>query len=277
MNDHGANEWDELYAWAAATQELSSNSESYPVGPDSLLAGDGAGMPAGVSVAAIARTMLDSAVDHLVTAIQVIRCSGQVHPAATPTLVRSAIEHAAVGMWVLTGEKRAGRQERALRVAHDSEANALRFFQGVARSSSSPPSVRLESTKAAEHHQIACDEILLTAEKLHLKRPRVKSPLQRTDMLKGIDSARGTAFLSYWQLSSGYAHGFAWAPQLFSRRLGTFEMAGGGVLNIGDLPTEKALVMLGWGRAAIQELQASFAAARADLPEHDEDATIVAS
>lgn len=274
MSELQEHDWNAIYSWTLSLRELSSSSDSYPVGPDSLLAGDDREMPPTASVAAIARTMLDSAVDHLATAIQVIHLSEQIPAASIPTLVRSTIEHAVLGMWLLTGDNRAGRQERALRIAHESEFNAAKFFRSITTSTSAPTTAHNESLDQAAAHQLACDEILRTADKLQLKRSRVKAPIGTTDILRGVDSTRGTAFLSYWQLCSGYAHGLAWAPSFFGRQLGTHELTGGGVLTAGDLSPENAMAMLHWGRESIQELQLSFKFARIDIPGHDEQAAI---
>lgn len=252
---------------------LSSDPAAYSLAPDSLLAGDENGMPIEVSVAAVTRAFLDSAVDDLSGALSSIR-GGKIYPVATATVTRGTVELAGLAMWVLTGAGRQGRQQRALRVAHDSAFNAAKFFQGLADSPGSPKDVRDDSSQAADHKKTACEQISAAAVGLGIKKTTVTARLDRTAHLKDVDNARGTSFFQRWQLCSGYAHGLAWAPEFFNRHLYTHEMEGGGTLQGGDLPKDRALAMLNWGRHAVEELQGTFAAGRASMPGWGDDATL---
>lgn len=272
MDDLAA-DWRELADWMGKTRKQSAAPDAYPLAPGSLLAGDEGGMPPGVSVAAVTRSLLDSAVDNLSGAVLAIT-AGQIHPVATATTTRGAVELAGVGMWILAGTGRRGRQQRAMRVAHDSSFNAVKFFQGLADSPGSPKDVREESTQAVRHHRTNCDEISDAAVRLGIKKTAVTARLDRTGHLQEVDKARGTDFFRRWQLCSGYAHGLAWASSFFNRHLYTHEMEGGGNLQGGYLSEESALAMLGWGRHAIEELQGTFAAARTAMPDFGDDATL---
>lgn len=64
----------------------------------------------------------------------------------------------------------------------------------------------------------------------------------------------GTDFFSQWQLCSGFAHGFSWAPPFFDGFAYRHVMEGGGVITGRVLNEGKALVLLRWGRQAISEL-----------------------
>jgi len=274
MNDSPeGKDWPKLNRWITEAQTFSNDRSAYPLAADSLLSGDEKGMPPGVSVAAVARSLLDSAVDDLSAALDSIS-AGMIHPVATATLTRGAVELAGLGMWVLTGSKRQGRQQRALRVAHDSAFNAAKFFRGLADSSGPAKPVREESSQAAEHRTEVCEQIVAAAARLGIKKTTVTARLDRTGHLQEVDKARDTDFFQRWQLCSGYAHGLAWAAEFFNRHLYTHEMEGGGQLQGGNLPVDRALVMLGWGRHAIEELQGTFEAGRTPMPGWGDDATL---
>jgi hypothetical protein len=161
-----------------------------------------------------------------------------------------------------------------MRVAHDSAFNAAKFFQGLADSAKSPQNLREDSLQAAALHRATCEEISATAVRLGIKKTAVTARLDRTSHLKDVDEARGTDFFQRWQLCSGYAHGLAWASAFYNRHLYTHEMEGGGSLQGGHLPEDRAFAMLGWGRHAIEELQGTFAAGRAPMPGASDDGTL---
>lgn len=246
--NHSAEDWLELERWVIKTRDLSSDPSAYSLASDSLLAGDENGMPRGVSVGAVTRAFLDSAVDNLSGALSSIK-TGKIHPVATATATRGAVELAGVAMWVLTGTGRRGRQQRALRVAHDSAFNAAKFFQGLADSTSSPQNVREESSQAAAHHRSTCDELSAAALRLGIKKTGVTARLDRTAHLKDVDEARGTDFFQKWQLCSGYAHGLAWASAFFNQHLYTHEMEGGRKLARWPLAWRTGFFDVGVGKA----------------------------
>lgn len=253
-----SSDWEELRVWLQATQDRSSNKLSYSPHSDSLLARDEQGMPEGSSVPAVVRSLLDSAVDDLTSTFDLAAGLGRLHPAGIPTLVRGSIELSCMGMWIMTGLGRSGRQERALRVAHDSLFNAGKYFSHLAENTRVPANVREDAQKAAEDLKAQVETLLSSAAFLGLKKSAVKAPLNRTDALKQMDKQRGTDFFSQWQLCSGFAHGFAWAPQLFNGFAYRHVMEGGGVITGRVLDEEKAFVLLRWGRQAISELLLSF-------------------
>jgi hypothetical protein len=77
--------WLEPQGWLTEAQNHSTDNAACPLAADSLLAGDEEGMPSGVSVVAVVRSLLDSAVDDLSAALESIS-AGKIHPAATATL-----------------------------------------------------------------------------------------------------------------------------------------------------------------------------------------------
>lgn len=278
LGDHEAmtsegDDWAGLCCWVEEAQTLSSDPAAYPLARDSLLAGDTRGMPNGISVASVARAFLDSAVNDLATAVSSIT-AGHIHPVGLATLTRGSVELAGVGMWVLTGSKRQGRQQRALRVAHDSAFNATKFFEGLTDTSNPPEGLSQESAQGAQNYRNTCDQITTAAMALGIKKTTVTARLDRTGHLKSVDAARGTNFYQKWQLCSGYAHGLAWAPGIFNRHLYAHEMEGGGSLQGSHLPEDRAFAMLTWGRQAIEELRGTFAAGRISMPGFGEDATL---
>lgn len=85
-------DWNDLGLWLEKTHKRTSNRASYPPDATSLLARDETGMPEGSSVAAIVRSLLDTAVDDLTSAFGLAAGLGRLHPAGIPTLVRGAVE-----------------------------------------------------------------------------------------------------------------------------------------------------------------------------------------
>lgn len=267
--------WLEFAEWLIPLRNVVQDREALPLTADSILAGDEDGMFEHVSVAAVVRSMLDSAVDELSAAYSLVSESQRLSPRGIPTLVRGAIELSGVGMWVMTGQERVGRQMRALNVAHDSDRNALKFFTNL-RHNNASPDIREEAAQGVARHEAGCKQSEKNATMLGITRAKVSAPLNRTDILRTLDQARETSFLLQWQLCSGFAHGFAWAPELFHTTTYTHAMNGGGNLIGSTLTLNSAYTMLSWGRRAIAELQGSFSAGRVSFPGHDETATILA-
>lgn len=276
VNDVSETDWQEFAEWLLPLQNSVQAKDAFPLAPDSILAADEDGMFDHVSVAAVVRSFFDSAVDQLGAAYALVSEAGRLSPVGIPTLVRSAIEFCGIGMWVLTGHERVGRQTRALNVAYDSDYNAKKFFNQLCKDDKAPSSVRDEAAKAAGMHELGCKRSELNAESLGISRTAVTARLNRTAILKEVDRARETNLFLYWQLCSGFAHGFAWAPQLFHSYAYTHSLEGGGNLIGRTLDLTSAFHIFDWGRWAISELEASFTVGRASLPGHDETATIVA-
>lgn len=258
--------WQELGAGIRDLQGLSVDKEAYPLAPDSLLVGDESGMPEGVSVAAVVRSLLDSAVDDLASAFALATEAERLSPVGIPTLVRGAIELAGLGMWVLAGNERQGRQERALRIAYDSFVNASKFFEELSKNTAVPENVRDDAAKGAVHNKSCCDTLLVGAVQGGLSKDTVSARLNRTSALKEVDVARETDFFSKWQLCSGFAHGLAWASQVFHTQVHVHSMEGGGLLTGRTLEEDRALAILNWGRHAVEELTGTFAAGSMSLP-----------
>lgn len=262
----GDQEWTKLGQWLEQVQAWSWDKDSYPLGADSVLAGDEHGMPEGASVAAVVRSLLDSSVDDLASACMLAAELGRISPVGIPTLVRGTIELSGLGMWVITGKGRQARQERALRVAHDSLMNAGKFYEHVAKDATWPASDRAEASKRAEKYKAQQELLIADAVKHGLKKTHITANLNRTEALKEVDKARETVFFSNWQLCSGFAHGLSWAAQSFNTFVYTHSMEGGGVLTGRTLEKDSALTLLNWGKFAIEELQGSFSVGRLPVP-----------
>ncbi|MUK02545.1 hypothetical protein GM708_11795 [Vibrio cholerae] len=256
------NEWDLLGAWLADVQGLSSDTYAYPLAPESLLAGDELGVPGTPGPAAVVRTLLDASVDNLGAAFDLVTQAGRLSPIGIPTLVRGTIELSGLGMWVLTGHERTGRQERALRVGHDSMINEAKFHtERSQRPGLSDEDKNAAAQSAADQKKAAAD-LADAAGKAGLKKTRVTATLNRTDALREVDKARDSDFLPLWQLCSGFAHGLAWAPALFHTPVRTHTMEGGGTITASVFDQDRALMMLQWGKHALEELRGTFAAGR---------------
>ncbi|WP_449373053.1 hypothetical protein [Arthrobacter psychrolactophilus] len=258
--------WERLGARLSELQGLSIDREAYPLAPDSLLVGDESGMPESVSVAAVVRSLLDSAVDDLVSAFALATEAKRLSPVGIPTLVRGAIELAGLGMWVLAGNERLGRQERAIRIAYDSFVNASKFFEELSKNVAVPQSVRDDAAKGAVYNKSCCSTLLEGAARGGHKKNKVSARLNRTSALKEVDVARETDFFSKWQLCSGFAHGLAWASQVFHTQVHVHSMEGGGLLTGRTLEEDRAQAILNWGLHAVEELTGTFAAGRQSLP-----------
>jgi hypothetical protein len=253
--------WEQFGIWLADVQNLSQDTHAYPLALESLLAGDELDIPKGPGPAAVVRTLLDASVDNLGAAFSLAQ-AGRLSPVGIPTLVRGAIELSGLGMWVLTGPERAGRQERALRVGHDSLINAYKFFKERSELPGFSTEDKNAAAASAAEHKDSAAALGEAAAKEGLKRTRVTAKLNRTEALQEVDKARGSDFFSLWQLCSGFAHGLAWAPSLFHIPVGTHTMEGGGMITASTFDEERALMMFLWGKHAIEELRGTFAAGR---------------
>lgn len=258
----GTNEWDLLGSWLTDVQGLSSDTYAYPLAPESLLAGDELDVPGMPGPAAVVRTLLDASVDNLGAAFDLVTQAGRLGPIGIPTLVRGTIELSGLGMWVLTGHERAGRQERALRVGHDSIINESKFHTERSQRPGLSNEDKDAAAQSATDQKRAAADLADAAAKAGLKKTRVTASLNRTDALREVDKARDSDFLLLWQLCSGFAHGLAWAPALFHTPIRTHTMEGGGTITASVFDQDRALMMLQWGKHAIEELRGTFAAGR---------------
>lgn len=271
-----SSDWENIGFWIQEAQRQSADRYSYPLNSKSLLAMDQQGMPEGTSVAAVVRSLLDSAVDDLASAFALVTEAGRPSPVGIPTLVRGSIELAGVGMWVLTGTGRSGRQERGLRVAHDSLINAKKYFTHLSRDPMVPANVKKEAIESARNFEQQAKDLAGSTSFLGIQRSLVTAALNRTDALQQVDKARGTLFFSRWQLCSGFAHGFSWAPQFFHDFLYSHTLEGGGVLTGRTMGLERTLTLVQWGQHAIEELLGSFHQGRIPAPP-GEQVTILAT
>ncbi|MCC9205968.1 hypothetical protein [Arthrobacter sp. zg-Y769] len=262
--------WDQLGPWITEVQTLSTDSHAYPLAQNSLLAGDELGATGLPGTAAVVRTLLDAAVDDIASAYALVTAASRLSPVAIPTLVRGTIELAGLGMWVLTGHGRSGRQERALRVAYDSHANAMKFHAHLSQNMALPPNQRTEAREQVSKTKDAAAALADTAAKAGLRKTRITAALNRTEALKEVDKDRETQFFSRWQLCSGFAHGLAWAPSLFHTAVGMHTMEGGGTVTISTMTEDRALAMLQWGQGAIEELRGTFGAGRTFITDDTE-------
>jgi hypothetical protein len=185
--DLSSPEWEKRGFWIQEAQQQSANKHSYPLDSESLLALDQQGMPEGTSVAAVVRSLLDSAVDDLASAFALVTEAGRPSPVGIPTLVRGSIELAGVGTWVLTGTGRSGRQERGLRVAHDSLINAKKYFTRISRDPTVPANVKEEAIGSTRNFEQQAKDLAASSSFLGIKKSLVTASLNRTDALQQVD------------------------------------------------------------------------------------------
>jgi hypothetical protein len=182
---------------------------SQPLVPDpgSELARDDLDWPP-VRLSQVAAMGLGSARDHL-HAVRVLIEARQLSPFAQLTLIRAGLVGAAQAVWVLSPDARAERLSRARCVAahmYREHAKYLTVLQALA----GEPHEGTDTVAAA---------VAQRSNELAAKRQanEERAALNTTEMVREAalaafsDEALANEVVSIWRLTSGAAHGFAWA------------------------------------------------------------------
>lgn len=194
--------WRQLAAFIEDLNDLASNDpDAFPVdSASSLAADDRASSPFRVSV--VARSCINAGIDHLHALKSLVMDAGLLHVAAPFSLVRGGLENFAAASWVLAGDRRDARVERALRWHAQNVKDGHRAMGDLNLPGSRPLSEQWalldkvadqRSLGRAFHSGYLSSEVVKAAE--------ATFPQLRLGVLRP------------WQLCSAFAHGRPWAFQ----------------------------------------------------------------
>lgn len=173
--------------------------DGFPVEPRSSLAGDDrASNPYRVSH--VLHLCLSAGIDHLHAIKSLILDAGLLHIAAPSSLARGALENFAAASWVLTGQNRDERVERALRWHAKNITDSHRAMGNKA----------IPGFRTLPERWAALDEV---ADRRDLGR-RYRKGYTSTEAVTAAEEAFSQLSLGVlfpWQLCSGFAHGRPWA------------------------------------------------------------------
>jgi hypothetical protein len=145
-----------------------------------------------------------ASLDHIIQLRElVIRPEAAVTLNAPWTLVRGALEPAAVALWVLSGGTRATRQSRALRVWHHDFTERGAWEKETQRKQ--PPNGMSGDDRAKG--------IATLASRLGLEGSKVVTPLNYGDTVGAAGTAAGwkhRVAMARWREASAFAHGRTW-------------------------------------------------------------------
>ncbi|BCT78091.1 hypothetical protein SCMU_39330 [Sinomonas cyclohexanicum] len=243
--------------WAREHLQDIASEEAMAIHEGSLLAEDLTLHGADGYVVSVCKAMTSTSLDQLGSATSLIVDTLQVSSGGTATMVRGAIESASMALWVLFGKDGRERRERALRVRYDSARNAINFLAKRKGMVDSGGLKGLEDEFKSEQ-----ENLLASAAKLQLKPQTVKAKPVRTDIVQVVDRIRQNDYLAMWQLCSGYAHGYSWAPRLYNQPTARVDLGPGSGLHAGHMSFDNALTMVRKGRDAVQDALAVFDAVR---------------
>ncbi len=192
--------------------------------PGSPLAGDARKSPEH-QVAHGAWMGVVHAVDHLHAVKTLIADARVVHPHATYTLLRSAMENAATAMWLLEPPPRPERLRRRLKLAHHEawESSQVRKV------------LPTDAPVGKRSPQERMDAVRDLARSLHLDPSDVSGRFSYESVVRSAgEASKLGADLSalLWRLCSGFAHGRYWASLSFLERTEIARAGESGVLDV---------------------------------------------
>lgn len=158
-----------------------------------------------------------SALDHFLALDALVR-TPPLPMAAPYTLMRAALENAALALWLLTPAERQERVIRCLLLQIDdaADSNAAREAAGIPHPKSFSER-RSEIVSHAEQHGVPVERLLG-------KRPGWRSKVVDVGAVTGLGASDLEAT---WRWLSGYTHGRRWAHLTFGRREEVSEDADG--------------------------------------------------
>lgn len=192
--------WRELAAFIEQLNDLASNdADAFPVDPaSSLAADDRASNPFRVSI--VVRSCIDAGIDHLHALKSLVVDAGLLHLAAPFSLARGGLENFAAASWVLAGDGRDDRVERALRWHAQNVKDGNRAMGDLA----------LPGSRPLADQWALLDKV---ADQRDLGRA-FHSGYLSSDVVEAAETAfpeLRLGVLRPWQLCSGFAHGRPWA------------------------------------------------------------------
>ncbi|KAB1651837.1 hypothetical protein F8O01_17500 [Pseudoclavibacter chungangensis] len=133
---------------------------------------------------------------NLDAAAQLLGSDDGVSPYPISTLIRAALEIAAVAVWLLEPDSTTGRAQRLLRLQHEDSRNEWMF--GGDR----------------EHHASTSARIVELAAHIGVTAKSVTSKPSSSELVQHLDEVvvdAGDIHFLIWKLHSGFAHGRRWA------------------------------------------------------------------
>ncbi|TMR97556.1 hypothetical protein [Nonomuraea basaltis] len=158
----------------------------------------------GRNVSTVVIHAIGAAIDHILTLHLLTTKAGVVTNAAPWTLLRGAMEPAALAVWVLNGGSRDIRRERALRVWRQDMDDRGKWEEDTGYLITPP----------AKSGKIRAAEIVSHANSMGLRGDQVATKLYYSGLIEraaeiiGLDTK---SIRAHWRASSGFAHGRSWA------------------------------------------------------------------
>ena len=144
---------------------------------------------------------ITASLDHTIQLRELVKRSDAAVTLNAPwTLVRGALEPASVALWLLSGNSRATRRTRALRVWHHDFTERGKWEK---------ESRRKQPTKGKSGHDRANETVTL-ANRLGLDGAKVFTPLNHGDVVGAAGAVAGWKHkiaMARWREASAFAHG----------------------------------------------------------------------
>jgi hypothetical protein len=144
--------------------------------------------------------LIGSAIDHLHALQNLVEGANVLHPMATFTLARGAIETASAAAWMLAPAQRLDRVGRRLRFALKDNKDSYQASNGMG----------LTRPKTQEE---VSNRILGIGEAAGIALSELRPTVTSTSMVSAAQNIPGAPrlLLSMWRICSGFAHGRKWA------------------------------------------------------------------
>ena len=190
------------------------------IAPDSLMAGDDRDLT-GYWVSMVVTNGVTACLDHVVTLRDIVtRERGTITLNAPWTLLRAAVESAAMAVWVMESGQRATRRSRALRLWHYDFGQRQLWENDTGRVP--PPKGKSGKDRAKE--------VLTLATNLGIKPTQVSTEINYADIVGhgavavGLDRTEARA---RWREASAFAHGRSWPLLALTSPTAAQEIQGG--------------------------------------------------
>lgn len=190
------------------------------IAPDSLLAGDDRDLT-GFWVSMVVTNGITASLDHVVTLRDIVtRDRGTITLNAPWTLLRAAVESAAMAVWVMESRQRATRRGRALRLWHYDFGQRQLWEDDTGRV---PPPKGSSGKDRAK-------EVLVLGTALGIKPTQVSTDINYADIVGhgavavGLDRTEARA---RWREASAFAHGRSWPLLALTSPTAAQEIEGG--------------------------------------------------
>ncbi|MDF5756633.1 hypothetical protein [Spongiactinospora sp. TRM90649] len=157
----------------------------------------------GMKVSTVVIHAIGAAVDHVLALSLLVKRAGMITNAGPWTLLRGAMEPAALAVWVLNGASRDVRRERALRVWRQDMEDRGKWEDDIS----------FVVTPPAKRGATRAGEIVSHATSMKLRANQVATRLNYSDLVVHAAEIIGlnkNVIRAHWRASSGFAHGRSW-------------------------------------------------------------------